>query len=86
MNKGFLFNTKMVMRRLSKEGKGKVIALDTDLNQDNMKCPSPHNMFSCLYSLDIALIRDTLCDDFLFDWETVARTLEIGIWILWMKI
>lgn len=75
MKKGFLLNSKSVIRRFSGEEKGEGIALDKDLKRDNLKCLSPHNMFFGLDPLEIDVIKDILCDDFLFDWETVAQTL-----------
>lgn len=73
LKKGFLLNSKVVPKRLSKEEKGKGIVTSGTCAQDKLQGSLSPDLFSVLDPLDMALIQDSLGDDFQFDWDAALK-------------
>lgn len=78
LKKCFLPNSKLKNWRFTKKEKHKGLAMPQDSNMSQSKTNGiPHfDMFSYMDPLEVALIKDTLSNDFEFDWEAVMRSLK----------
>ncbi|GMP49445.1 hypothetical protein CsSME_00016416 [Camellia sinensis var. sinensis] len=76
LKKGFLLNSKVVPKRLSKEEKGKGIVMSGACAQDKLQGSLYPDLFSVLDRLDMALIQDSLGDDFQFDWDAALEHIQ----------
>ncbi|THG12333.1 hypothetical protein TEA_001520 [Camellia sinensis var. sinensis] len=72
----FLLKSIPVIKRLSRTEKGKGSAIESDSNHDNSQYSLQDDIVSFLDPFEIALINDTLDDDFHFDWEKVELTFQ----------
>lgn len=76
LKKGFLLNSKVVPKRLSKEEKGKGIVMSGACAQDKLQGSLSPDLLSILDPLDMALIQDSLGDDFQFDWDAALEHIQ----------
>ncbi|GMP78362.1 hypothetical protein CsSME_00034306 [Camellia sinensis var. sinensis] len=76
LKQGFLLNSKVVPKRLSKEEKGKGIVMSGACAQDKLQGSLSPDLLSVLDPLDMALIQDSLGDDFQFDWDAALEHLQ----------
>ncbi|GMP30461.1 hypothetical protein CsSME_00005122 [Camellia sinensis var. sinensis] len=76
LKKGFLLNSKVVPKRLSKEEKGKGIIMSGACAQDKLQGSLSPNLLSGLDPLGMALIQDSLGNDFQFDWDAALEHIQ----------
>ncbi|KAI8021518.1 hypothetical protein LOK49_LG03G00099 [Camellia lanceoleosa] len=76
LKKGFLLNSKVVPKRLSKEEKGKGVVMSGACAQDKLLGSLHPDLFSVLDPLDMALIQDSLGAAFQFDWDAALEHIQ----------
>ncbi|KAI7995542.1 hypothetical protein LOK49_LG11G02568 [Camellia lanceoleosa] len=76
LKKCFLLNSKVVPKRLSKEEKGKGTVMSGACAQYKLQGSLYPDLFSVLDPLDMALIQDSLGNDFQFDWDAALEHIQ----------
>lgn len=79
LKKGFLLNSKVVPKRLSKEEKGKGVVMSWACAKDKLLGSLHPDLFSVLDPLDMALIQDSLGVDFQFDWVAAMEHIQSNV-------